>query len=105
MIAFFPLCFQVFVYLSFSSSSSSPPLAVQPAKLKMALHYIILFLIFLKAVTFFVQSRHSAIQQDSAAAILSQDHLSTSESALLKQPPRHTLSVEVLGWSIGISVG
>jgi hypothetical protein len=70
----------------------------------MALHYIILFLVFLKAVTFLVQSRHSSIEEDSVILSHQSSHPS-STSAVLKKPARYNMTVELLGWSIGISMG
>ncbi|KAH8551175.1 hypothetical protein BGW37DRAFT_495078 [Umbelopsis sp. PMI_123] len=70
----------------------------------MALHYIILFLVFLKVVTFFVQSRNDNIEEDSV--ILSEDARNQSTSTtVVKNPPRYNYSIEVFGWSLGISVG
>ncbi|KAI9288463.1 hypothetical protein BC943DRAFT_316636 [Umbelopsis sp. AD052] len=70
----------------------------------MALHYIILFLMFLKAFTFFVHSRNDNIEEGSV--ILSQDTRNNSPSATaMKNPPRYNYSIEVFGWSLGISVG
>ncbi|KAM3583115.1 hypothetical protein VKS41_004865 [Umbelopsis sp. WA50703] len=73
----------------------------------MALHYIILFLVFLKAVTFFAQSRRSNIEEDSAAilSLEASERPATSADFDTKKPARYVWTIECFGWSIGISVG